>query len=709
MCGIAGVLRIHTPDDGIAPLPLVAIPEAWLDALDESIKHRGPDGQGRFRDRAVRPDGTVVDIALVHRRLSILDHAGGHQPMVHDGSVLHADLTYQPGETPKLAHELAPGMPLVAVVFNGCIYKHRELRSELELLGHRFETDHSDTEVLVHGWRAWRKGLQGVLLDSSMYAAAVWDRQSADLVTFRDCFGQKPLVIASPTLTPQSDMAEARTWFFASSPAALPRLLPAHNASKSALPSWIIFGHDPEMLPMLPAFTVERQSVGRLTPWSDALERSEADSRSLQRLDKKLSKAYIEPVEGARKLPLTLRQAVARHHEPIDILLRQCVQERLEADVPIACLLSGGVDSSLIAAYAQQLTGRLSTVCVRMPDARYDESKYAKEVAEHLGTDHHEIECDADASSDLVHLIEQMGVPFGDSSLLPTYWACRGAKSKAGVLLTGDGGDEMFIGYERYFAAANLWEELALVMSPISRVIPMGCLPQRDPKSVWSKAARWMQMSRTLSYGSLLAMFSPADARRLLGSNAVLPEAMDLESSPWLARAHDLDFTLPGDYLRKVDAASMAVPVETRAPFLDRRLKLATDQLGAKLIASGRKGFLRDIARKYLPDRIIDRSKQGFAIPVGEWFRTDYGGMRQLLYDHLESSDPFPGLADAGVELNMSFVRQILREHDAAGENSWNPWHGRDHSQRLYGLLVLSIWSKWLNREQDSLLGGSND
>src|SRR5512141_94020 len=134
MCGIAGILRVHPP--GAPPPPEVAIPESWLDILDDSIKHRGPDGQGRFRDRAVRADGTVVDVALVHRRLAIIDLKDGHQPMV----------------SPRGRNE---GEGLVAVVFNGCIYNHRELRKELQAAGHRFETDHSDTEVLVHGWREW--------------------------------------------------------------------------------------------------------------------------------------------------------------------------------------------------------------------------------------------------------------------------------------------------------------------------------------------------------------------------------------------------------------------------------------------------------------------------------------------------------------------------------------------------------------------------
>jgi asparagine synthase (glutamine-hydrolysing) len=144
----------------------------------------------------------------------------------------------------------------------------------------------------------------------------------------------------------------------------------------------------------------------------------------------------------------------------------------------------------------------------------------------------------------------------------------------------------------------------------------------------------------------------------------------------------------------------MAVPIEVRCPFLDPRLAEAT--LGTPLdilMPNGeRKGLLKQVARRYLPEHIINRPKQGFAIPIGEWFRTDYGGLRQLLHDHLRSADPFPGLADAGVAINMKFVEQMLREHDAAGEKSINPWHGRDHSQRLYMLLVLSIWARWLQR-----------
>lgn len=158
--------------------------------------------------------------------------------------------------------------------------------------------------------------------------------------------------------------------------------------------------------------------------------------------------------------------------------------------------------------------------------------------------------------------------------------------------------------------------------------------------------------------------------------------------------------------MRKADTATMALALEARNPFLETELSrraLATP-LSVLMPNGERKGLLKQVARKYLPPEIVDRPKQGFAIPIGDWFRNDFGAMRQLLHDHLESQNPFPGLAEAGVNINMAFVRRMLREHDAAGESSPNPWHGRDHSQRLYMLLVLSIWTKWLDRVRRDVL-----
>lgn len=686
MCGIAGVIRIH--ESGEAPHPLEAIPEAWLDVLDDGIKHRGPDGQGRFRDRATRPDGTVVDVAFVHRRLSILDHEGGHQPMVHDGQRLRPDLTYQPGETPKLAHELCPDKPLVAVVFNGCIYNQHELRTELTQQGAGFETDHSDTEVLVHGWRGWSdpqatwaKQLEG------MYALAIWNRSDADTSIARDTFGEKPLYIAA-------DAADT-TFAFASSATALlacRSIIPLPSIEMYGAVEWSRFGYHDRFTPLEFLQQIRPGERGRPrrpnTPARRPSNHHALRPRFLPRLRRALPSHPAGNTDVRR----------------IDTLLRQSVCARLETDVPLACLLSGGVDSSLVSAYANEAAeGRLTTLCVRMPDDRYDESPHAAIVAQHLGTKHVVVEAEAQPAEDLQLLIQSLGLPFGDSSLLPTFWACQAARACAGVLLSGDGGDELFLGYERYKSAG--WLGTGSLFLPLEPIMRHGMLlpPRRDPRSIWDKLARFMLAGTggtPQGYRELLAIFTMGDASRLTGRSSFKMnlEAADVVSA-FDARDYDLMHHLPGDLLRKTDTASMLAGIELRAPFLDSRLaKCALElPLGRLLPRGQRKGLLKQVARKYLPDHIVDRPKQGFAIPIGRWFRDDYGGLRQLLYDHLESADPFPGLAGAGVEINMGFVRQMLREHDAAGERSINPWHGRDHSQRLYMLLVLSIWAKWLD------------
>ena len=685
MCGIAGVIKVHDPNDGPPPTPLEAIPEAWLDILDESIKHRGPDGQGRFRDRATREDGTVVDVALVHRRLSIIDHEGGHQPMVHDGDRLRPDLTYQPGETPIIASEIEPDKPVVTVVFNGCIYNHRELRTELEAKGYVFETDHSDTEVLVHSWRSWQPDWQRPALTrwlNGMYATLTWDRTLGVLSARRDPFGEKPLQSYYAIDLATTVYCSTRTAF-----ENLPRSeFPDRDGSvftprtTAFVPAWIRHGWENQYdqsswcrdqrpasdVPNSPEIPVLASHFGSIA-W---LSRSSEDD------------------------PLTAERA--------DLMLCDAVARRLESDVPLGCFLSGGIDSALIAKYAVDEMVNLRTFTVRMPDARFDESENAQTTAKHLGTDHSTLECDPDPAADLVGLIEQLGQPFGDSSLLPTYWVSRAARDVVKVALAGDGGDELFCGYQRH-QAPDLIDKLPLG----HKLIPLGLLSDRDQKSNQSKLRRLLGVARLPSSSigpELCAIFPRSDLRKLVKKPTSDWDMVDVFNALGLRstepRSWDVIEYLTGDLLRKTDTASMAVGLEVRCPFLDPQLAEAALRTPIDtLMPNGeRKGLLKQVARKYLPDHIVDRPKQGFAIPIGEWFRTDYGNMRQLLYDHLHSSDPFPGLAEAGVELNMKFVEKMLKEHDAAGEKSINPWHGRDHSQRLYMLLVLSIWCNWLQR-----------
>ncbi|OAB60541.1 hypothetical protein AY599_23380 [Leptolyngbya valderiana BDU 20041] len=667
MCGIAGVIRIHEPGHE-PPHHLEAIPEAWLDVLDEGIKHRGPDGQGRFRDRATRPDGTVVDVAFVHRRLSILDHQGGHQPMVHDGDRLRPDLTYQPGEEPKLAHELCPDKPLVAVVFNGCIYNQHELRTELTQQGAWFETDHSDTEVLVHGWRAWKGNLPERL--DAMFALGIWDRLAGDVLLGRDAFGEKPLFV---------DGRGAPTLVFSGTMSSLLRGRPARRQGITLdglrLKGWTQYG------------------------WNQGAELVEGvRSMYAGEYGFATSNAQMRIIRWPHEVMSPSGEVITPSR--VDRLLRESVHHRLEADVSLGCFLSGGIDSALIAKYAAEVNPDLASFTVRMPFRDFDESDAAATTARHLGLQHAVLDCSTQPAEDLVGLITKLGLPFGDSSLLPTHWVSRAARQHVRVALSGDGGDDIFLGYDRHRVIRWL-PKLGRVPGD-KREILADLLPGGgNPRSRLSRLSRIAMMMQGDGYKELAAIF-PRPLLSQLGldyGGAIAHWGFTGDWGEETARRFDAIFYMPEDLLRKSDSASMAASLEVRTPFLAR--SVAQPALNAPLHTlmpnNERKGLLKQVARQYLPDHIVDRSKQGFAIPIGQWFRDDYGGLRQLLYDHLESADPFPGLASAGVEINMGFVRQMLREHDAAGERSINPWHGRDHSQRLYMLLVLSIWARWLD------------
>ncbi|MCC6283961.1 MAG: hypothetical protein IT439_01475 [Phycisphaerales bacterium] len=702
MCGIGGIVRVWTA--GEAPPPLhESIPEAWLNIIDGSIRHRGPDGQGRFRQRALRRDGAIVDVALVHRRLSIIDHSGGGQPMLlgatvatdtpgvrgersatvlgwpHDRPIANpaagpliwmarptAPPPGGPGEyRPARAH-VCPRCGPAAVVFNGCIYNHRELRRELQALGHEFHTDHSDTEVLLHGWAAWGPDL-GRHLDG-MYAALIWEGEAATLHGVRDAPGEKPLY--HTLLEPGS--GSGRTEALGSVPAGLARLSAHVGPRATRIAPGDVLRECIETGWTAGAGTALAgvREISRSAPWASAgigQARADADPD-------------LWPRRGSGP-------ALSAHE--VDAMVTRAVESRLDADVPLACFLSGGIDSALTAAAAQRRVGEMQAFTVRMPAPGHDESPAAAETARRLGIRHVVLDCHPDPAADLVGLIEQVGLPFGDSSLLPTMWVSRAVGSHVRVALSGDGGDELFGGYQRHTIAGTLARWGWLI-----RLLPARLAPSRDAGSRSARVRRLIQAARADGYPDLLRVFSQCYARHLLGPDPQRKPAGARVNDPL---RHDFLSYLPGDILRKTDTASMSVGLEVRAPFLARELVAAC--LGAPLSSlmpgGERKGLLRQVARMHLPCNLVDRPKRGFAIPVGAWFRTDYGGMRQLLHDHLGGPDPFPGLP---LEIDMACVRRLLRSHDAAGERSANPWHGRDQSQRLYLLLVLSIWTKWLAR-----------
>ena len=661
MCGIAGIMRI-------APIvsPEVAIPERWLDVMDASIAARGPDGTGRWRTRvpgqASGQRSAVVHVALVHRRMAIIDVQGGAQPMV---------LQARGGADGELA-----------VAFNGCIYNHRTLREELRAIGHVFGTDHSDTEVLLHGQRQWGRALHEHL--EGMYGAAIWDGSERSLVLMRDMAGEKPLYFAqigarhapgdhAPQEPSASEAAETIV-VFASSAASVYTVL-RMMAREGAEAGWA-----PDLIAATEqAMRVERGAMLRWlafgwdegTPWEGIRELKPGQVAWFDSEGRTGRRRISIEVEARRSLPLDATSVAS--------LIERSVQQRLEADVPLGCFLSGGIDSGLIAAAAQRAMGargeRLRTFTMRMPDPAYDESALAAMTAARIGSDHATLDVESDPAGDLAALIPWLGLPLGDSSLLPTYWLSRAVRREVKVALSGDGGDELFAGYERHAAAG--WLRRARFAWWLLGVVPWS---ERNPKAVSSKFARMCGAARASGYSDLVAIFPTALRRALVGG-----EGGDVFGVPLEPQRVDLETYLPGDLLRKVDTASMRVALEVRAPMLDRELVWrAAATPGKRLMEGGRKGMLREAAREVLPREVVEGRKSGFAIPVGRWLR-EPGAMRDLMHATLGAADAFDGLFE-GEGVRGATVKRLMEEH-ASG--------ARDHGQRLYALMSVAMWNRW--------------
>lgn len=674
MCGIAGILRISRSGSGPSGAagesvnPATLIPEAWLDRLDERLRRRGPDGTGRYRDRLIRPDGALVDVALVHRRLAILDRVGGHQPMVvesgGDGGV-------------------GPGGARAAVVFNGCIYNHAALRAELASAGRRFTSDHSDTEVIPHLWLS--AGAAGFARLEGMFAIGLWDGEAGTLALARDRFGEKPLYFARLTGGGLAGLEHAggadELVIFSSDAAGIAGVIASATGRAApidadALAAWLGWGHDAER-----------------TPWSD-----------IRSLPPGAMVAFGAGGGGTAPAPVPIRSLarpadVATQHsthaespeDHVERLLARAVADRLEADVPVTCFLSGGVDSSLVTLMAHRARPGLRAFTVRMPDARLDESAHAAAAAGAIGCGLETVAVSPRAAEDLVELIGGLGLPFGDSSLLPTHWVSRAARQAGlAVALTGDGGDELFLGYDRYGVAR--WIDLARRAGPLRGLLALaeGFAPLGSRRPRVQRLRRLIEAMRAGEYAELLVIFPASLRAELLGGDVGPVRSAGKTPDARSARDWELGTTLPGDYLRKVDAAAMHVALETRAPMLDSTLAdvaLGLDE--ATLLRGGRKGLLRAVARRHLPASLVDRPKQGFAIPIGDWFRCDFGGVRTLLLDQLTSREPF-GAAGAGLGVDRGVLQRMIEDHLGTGRSGMVR---AEHGQRLYGLLACSIWA----------------
>lgn len=631
MCGIGGIVRFVSSATPRVPVEH-AIPSTWLDAIDGAIAHRGPDGSGRFRAASRDDHGRVVHVALVHRRLSIIDPAGGAQPLLARPD--------QGADDPTQA----------AIVFNGCLYNHRAVRAELAREGVAFHTDHSDTESLLHAALRWGERAADHL--EGMYAAAVWMAHGPNrfgrVMLLRDAAGEKPLYLAGPFA-----LGDGEVWCFAST---IPAIVAWARVAgvrmtldAAALREWLAVGWS-ERMPWAKVREIgpgETWLVGESTP------------RHVRRLGE-----VDAPVRGFESAA------------EVDSAIAACVQARLEADVPLGCFLSGGVDSSLVALHARRALGALHTFTVRMNDARYDESAFAQEAARKIESRHSTIDVQPRPAEDLPLLIERLGLPFGDSSLLPTHWVSRAAREHVRVAIGGDGGDELFMGYERHTLGPLLrWRRLLALL-------PITSLSRNDPKGKSDRLARLVVACRSGSYADLVGIFQSPDLRGLLRG---VPRVGVRDDGLGDVRLADMRRYLPSDLLRKTDAASMAVALEVRAPLLDRGLAARALATPARLLLrGGRKGLLREAARMHFAAALVDRPKMGFAIPIGAWFRADHAGLGGLLRARLESSS---GLGAAGELLGIDprACRRLMSEHMQGR---------RDHSQRLYALLVLSLWAE---------------
>jgi len=592
------------------------------------------------------PDEGSVDVfgrcVLGHRRLRVVDLVTGSQPVEDESG-------------------------RIVAVFNGELYEFQALRDELAARGHEIPGT-GDTAVIPHLYE--EHGPRFPERMNGMFAVALWDAGRERLVLARDRFGKKPLLW---TRLPDGSIA------FASELKALLTLPDVERRlALGALDAFLSLGY-------VPGEETALEGVHRLPPGHRlVVENGEAHVERYWQL-------------APRRLGLVSEDEwLAAIRDEV----RAAVRRRLVADVPLGALLSGGIDSSVVVAVmAQEASGPVRTFSVGFPDARYDERRYARLVADRYGTVHEELLVRPDAVALLPRLAEAYDEPFGDSSALPTYIVCEHARRFVTVALGGDGGDETFAGYERYRAHAlagrldHLPTAVPRAAARALRLLPAG---RSEPRSQLFRAARFLEtagLDETERYGCLMEIF-PAPLRAVLWTDEALAEIgrprtagefLGPTEAPGLTGLQLLDVAtyLPGDLLFKADIASMASSLELRSPLLDHGLAELALGLPPSLKAHGREGkvALRRAFAADLPEEIGRRRKRGFGVPLARWFRAD---LRELAADVLLDEQ-----ARGRGLLRPAAVERLLAEHV----------EGRaDHGARLWSLVMLELWlRRWVD------------
>jgi asparagine synthase (glutamine-hydrolysing) len=580
MCGIAGIFHCGT----VKP-----VDPARVERMCDALVHRGPDAAGVW---------TAPGVGLGHRRLSIIDLAGSPQPM-------HA----------------ADGRAVL--VFNGEIYNFRELRRELAALGATFRTD-GDSEVILAAWQRW--GVDCLPRLHGMFAFAIYDTAARTLFLARDRLGVKPLFMAQ--------LSDGSLAFASELKGLLAHPLLRREADPLAIEDYLAWGYVPDHRSML-------KGVEKLPAGHYRLLRHDAPPRAPQRW---WDVSFAQRRRGSERD----LEAELLHH------LREAVTSRMVADVPLGAFLSGGVDSSaVVALMAEASRAPVRTCSIGFDVAAADETSHAEKVAQLFGTDHTVHRVGADQFDAIDALAAMFDEPFADASALPTWRVCQLARQSVTVALSGDGADEAFAGYRRQVFHAHEERVRGLLPTGFRRSV-LGALGAAYPKADW--APRPLRAKATLlalagsgaeGYARGLSVVPPdvrgtlysADLRRELGDyRAEQPLIALMESAParsGLDRAQyaDLKFWLPGDILTKVDRTSMAVSLEAREPLLDHRLIEFAAALPERMRVRGQQGkwLLKKAMRRYLPDDILYRPKQGFVTPIAEWLRGPLAGETQAI------------------------------------------------------------------------------
>ncbi|MFN4067772.1 MAG: asparagine synthase (glutamine-hydrolyzing) [Thermosynechococcus sp.] len=655
MCGIAGLWASDLNQQEISSI---------VERMANTLTHRGPDDGGIWVDE-------TVGIALGHRRLAILDlSAAGHQPMVS-----------------------ASGR--FVLVFNGEIYNHLEMRQQLEARGLAPSwRGHSDTETLLAAFEAW--GIEKTLRKTvGMFALALWNRQDRQLTLARDRMGEKPLYYgwSRGAFVFGSELKAIRAYPGFDNP--IERRALALYLRYNYIPApWTIYAH----LWKLPAgswvqfaaeeITAHRQDRGAVMAYWSLRE---------------IAKTGLEtPFNGSEP------EAV----EALEALLRQSIKGQMVADVPLGALLSGGIDSSTVVALMQtQSSQPIRTFTIGFYERAYNEAQHAKAIAQHLGTDHTEWYLTPKEALEVIPQLPWLyDEPFADSSQIPTHLVCRLARQQVTVALSGDGGDELFGGYPRYFLVVSLWRRLSSIPLPLRRVVARGIralsprtwnllyriieplLPRRWHQRLVGdklhKGARLLPLSAPEEIYFQLVSLWPDLTAVVLGTQE--PATLLRTPSEWLncssieQRMMYLDALtyLPDDILVKVDRAAMGVSLETRAPLLDHRIVEFAWRLPLSMKIQGGQGkrVLRQVLYRYVPKQLVERPKMGFGVPIEDWLRGELRDWaEELLSEASLKRDGF---------LHPAPIRQVWQEH-LSGQRNWQ--------YRLWPVLMWQAWYRGMS------------